>query len=53
MESLVSLPPTTETLEDVTENIDGEGLTEVGGKLQREEEKYELYDRMYIGQISD
>ena len=29
MESLVPLPPTTETLEDMTKNTDGERVTEV------------------------
>ena len=46
---LLVLPPSTlATLEDTTENTD-EGLIEVEVKLQGEEEKFEMYDRIYIG----
>ena len=36
-------------MEDVMENTNGEGLLEAEKRLQREEEQYELYDRIYIG----
>ena len=52
MESLVLLPSTLGTSEDTTENTD-EGLMEVEVKLQREEEKLKMYDRIYVGLLSD
>ena len=54
MESLIPpLPPTTEMSDDTAENINGEELTEAERKLQREEENYEMYDRIYVGQFND
>ena len=52
MKSLIPPPPVTEAPE-VTEKTNGKELSEVEKKLQREEEKYELYDRIYMGQLSD
>ena len=43
----------TEALEDMMENANGEGLSEAEKRFQREEEQYELYDRIYMGQLSD
>ena len=37
----------------MTENANGEGLLEVEKRPQREEEKYKLYDRMYVSQLSN
>ena len=51
-EILVPLPSTSAALEDTTKNID-EGLMEVKIKLQGEEEKFEMYDRIYVGLLSD
>ena len=51
--SLISPPPATEASEEVKENINREKLSEVEKKLQREEEKYKLYDRIYVDQLSD
>ena len=51
-ESLVPPPPAAETLEDMTENMGREELTEVERKLQREEE-YVRYDWIYVGLLSD
>ena len=46
-------PPTTEASADAMENTDGEGLSEAEKRLQRGEEQYELYNRIYVGQLSD
>ena len=35
------------------ENTNGEGLSEAKKRLQRDEEQYELYDRIYVGQLSN
>ena len=43
----------TEALEEATENTNGEELLEAEKRLQREEENYELYDRIYVGQLSN
>ena len=43
----------TEASGDTTENTDGEGLMEVERRLQREEEKCKMYDRIYVGQLSN
>ena len=51
-ESLVPLPSTLAALEDTTENTD-KGLTEAEVKLQGEEEKFEMYNRIYMGLLSD
>ena len=51
--SLIPPPPATEAPEVQTENTNGEELSEVEKRLQREEEKYELYNRIYVGQLSD
>ena len=53
MKSLIPPPTMTEALGDMAENTNGEGLTEVERRLQREEEKYEMYDKIYMGQLSD
>ena len=45
-------PPATET-PDVTGNTNTEELLEVEKRLQREEEKYDLYGRVYVGQLSE
>ena len=52
MKSLIPPPPVTEA-QEVTENTNREELSEAEKKLQREEEKYELYDRIYMGQLSN
>ena len=46
MKSLIPLPPMTDTSQDTTEDTNGEGLSEVEKRLQREEEQYKLYDRI-------
>ena len=51
--SLIPPPSTMEILGDMTENTDEEGLMEAERRLQREEEKYKVYDRIYVGQLSD
>ena len=51
-ESLVLPPSTLATLEDTTKNTD-KGLTEVKVKLQGEEEKFKMYDRIYVGLLTD
>ena len=48
--SLIPPPPVTEAPEEVTENTNREELLEAEKKLQREEEQYELYNRIYVGQ---
>ena len=45
-------PPVTEILGDATGNSNGEELLEVGKGLQTEEEKYDIYGRVYVGQLS-
>ena len=50
---LIPQPTVTEPLEQVIENTNGEGLLEVEKRLQREEEHHELYNRIYMGQLSD
>ena len=52
MTSLIPPQPTTEASEGVMESTNREGLSEGEKRLQREEEQYELYDRIYIGQLS-
>ena len=52
MESLVLPPSTLATLEYTIEYTD-KGLTEVEVKLQREEEKFEMYYRICDGPLSD
>ena len=42
-----------EALGDKTGNTDREGLMEAQRRLQREEEMYEVYNRIYMGQLSD
>ena len=53
MKLLIPAPSTMEALGNTTESTDGEGLTEAERRLQREEEKYEVYDRIYMGQLSN
>ena len=45
-------PPATETPGDATGNTNGEELLEAEKWLQKEEEKYDLYGRIYVGQLS-
>ena len=53
MESLVPPPPMTDASGNTTENTNREELTEAERRLQKQEEKYEMYDRIYMGQLSD
>ena len=46
-------PLPTEAVGNMTENTDGKGLTEAERKRQREEEKYEIFDQIYVGQLSN
>ena len=50
---LIPPPPTTEALGDMIENTNREGLSEAEKRLQRDEEQYELYNRIYVGQLSN
>ena len=52
MESLVPPPPMTESSDDTAENKNEE-IMEAEKRLQRKEEKYEMYDRIYMGQLRD
>ena len=52
-ESLVPPPSMTEASDDTVENTNGEEMTEAERKLQKEEEKYEMYDRIYVGHLSE
>ena len=45
-------PPMTETPGDTTGNTNREKLSEAEKRLQKEEEKYDLYGRVYVGQLS-
>ena len=51
--SLIPPPTVTEASEDAMENNNGEGLWEVEKMLQRKEEQHELYDRIYVSQLSN
>ena len=42
-------PPAIETPGDMTGNTKGEELSKVEKRLQKEEEKYDLYGRVYVG----
>ena len=53
VKSLILPPPATEALEEVTENTNRDELLEAEKRLQKEEEKCELYERIYMGQPSD
>ena len=53
MKSLIPPPEVTEIPGEVTENTNREELSEVEKRLQKEEEKYDLYERIYIGQLSE
>ena len=46
-------PPPTETPEDMTGKNDGKELSETERKLQQEEESYDQYQRIYVGQLSE
>ena len=52
MNSLIPPPPPAETPGDMTGNTNGEELSEVEKRLHKEEEKYNLYRRIYVGQLS-
>ena len=52
MKLVLPQPPVTEAPEVVTENNNGEKLFKVEKRPQREEEKYKLYDKIYVGQLS-
>ena len=43
----------TETPKDMIEKNDSDKLSKVESKQQQEEEKYELYRRVYLGQLSE
>ena len=45
-------PPATETPGDMTGDTNREELSEVEKRLQKEEEKYYPYGRVYVGQLS-
>ena len=49
-DSLIPPPPLMETAGDMTGNTDGEELLEAEKRLQQE--KYILYRRVYVGQLS-
>ena len=53
MKSLIPPPPVTEAPEEVTEITKREDPLEAMKRLQGEGEKYELYDRIYVDQLSD
>ena len=53
MTDLLILPPTTKTLEDTAEMNDNDELSEAERKQQQEEEKYVVYQRTYVGQLSE
>ena len=46
-------PPPTETPGDMTGKNDGEELSDRERQLQQEEEKYDLYQRIYVGELSE
>ena len=52
-DSLIPPPAKTETSEDKTKDTNREDLSVLEKRLQIEEEKYHLYDRIYIGQFSE
>ena len=43
----------TKTPEDMVENNDSDELSEAERKLHQEEEKCKLYQRVYVGQLSE
>ena len=51
-DSLIPSPPLMETPEDTKGNTDREELLKEEKRLQQEEEKYDIYRRVYIGQLS-
>ena len=53
MTSVSPPPQVTETPGEVTENTNEEELLEAEKKLQKEEEKYKLYERIYVGQLRE
>ena len=53
MEPLVPPLHMMKTSDNTAENINGEEHMEAERKLQREEEKYEMLDRIYVGHLSD
>ena len=54
MQSLVPLPsdPTKEEAKANDEMKEEEGKTDMEIRLQKEAEKFEMYDRIYVGQLS-
>ena len=53
MELLVPPPQGMEISDDTAENTNAEELTEVERKLQREEVKNEMLNRIYVGQLGN
>ena len=53
MTDLLVLSPTTKAPEDMGEKNDSDELSKVERKQQQEEEKYVVYQRTYIGQLSE
>ena len=53
MTSLIPPPPTTEASGDAMESTNREGLSEEEKRLLRDEEQYELYERIYVGQLGN
>ena len=51
--SLIPPPPVMEAPEEATEHTNGHKLLEAEKKHQGDKEKYELYDRIYMGQLSE
>ena len=51
--SLIPPLPVMEASVNMTEDTNGNELSEAEKMLQREEEKYELYDRIKVGQLSE
>ena len=47
------VPPMTKIPKDTVEKRNSNELSKVDRKLQEEEEKYELYQRLYVGQFSE
>ena len=46
-------PPMTKTPEDMVQKNDNNELSKMDRKIQEEEKKYELHQRIYVGQLSE